>query len=102
MKVLEETPMPNDYEALARALMNAKQGPKLARGLERLNTALKTEEGRQLLQLLSQGGGADKIKVAAEAMLRGDNNAAMNAVSSLLSTKEGAALIPRLMEILGN
>ena len=92
--------MANDMEALARALMSAKQGPQLARGLEKLSALSGTPEGQELLQLLA-GGGADTVKAAATAALAGDKDAAKKAIMTLFSTKNGAALAVKLMELLG-
>ncbi len=91
--------MTNDMEALARSLMNGKASPKLARGLERLISIGNTPEGKQLLTMLTQNGN-DSVKAAAQAALSGDKDAAKNALMALFSTKEGAALAAKLVEIL--
>lgn len=90
--------MANDYEALARALMSGAQGQMAGGMMEKLSAILKTEDGRQLLTLLANGG-ADTIKGAAQATLRGDENAARAAMLKLLSTQEGAALARKLAEL---
>ena len=67
-----------DLEALARALL----------------------AGR-LLTLLASGG-ADTIKTAAQAALRGDEATARAAMASLLGTREGAMLARRMAEAMNN
>jgi len=93
--------MGNDFEALARALLATQQGKQMAavKGLEQLNALLRTPDGQRLLTLISQGG-ADTLKAAANAALQGDENAAKRAIAQLLSTREGAMLAARLMELM--
>ena len=92
--------MSNDYEALAKALMNTKQGTKVAKGIDKLGTLLKSEDGRKLMNLMVAGG-TDVIKDAAEAALAGDTASAKKMMAALLSTKEGAELAVRIAETLG-
>ena len=61
----------NDFETLARALLAGRQGQNAAGALDKFSTLLKTEDGQRLLTLLASGG-ADTIKTAAQAALRGD------------------------------
>jgi len=90
-----------EMEALARALMQSRQGnPKLAKGMEKLGAFTNTEEGQQFLRLLASGG-ADAVKKAADAALAGDKEGAKTALMSLLSTKEGAVLAAKLIELMG-
>lgn len=90
--------MANDMETLARALIASGQGAKLAKGMEKLTALTGTQEGQELMALLA-GGGSDAVKQAAQAAMTGDRDAAKNALTALFSTKEGAALAVRLMEI---
>ena len=91
-----------DFEALARALLASRQGNQNTAGMiEKLNTLLKTEDGRRLLNLLASGG-SDTVKVAAQAMLRGDEATARTAMLSLLGTRDGAILAKRLSDAFGN
>ncbi|MDD6274497.1 MAG: hypothetical protein PUA86_07390 [Clostridiaceae bacterium] len=91
----------NDLEALARALLAGRQGPSAAGALDRVSALLKTEDGRRLLTLLASGG-ADTIKTAAQAALRGDEATARAAMASLLGTREGAMLARRMAEAMNN
>ena len=92
--------MPNDFEALARALQIGSKSQKPGGvSLEKIGALLKTEDGRRLLTLLANGG-ADTIKSAAKSALRGDDAGAKIALLSLLGTKEGAALAKKLSESL--
>ncbi len=91
--------MTNDLEALARSLMSGKASPKIAKGLERLVTLGNTPEGKQILTMLSQSG-SESVKTAAQAALSGDKDTAKQALMALFSTKEGAALAAKLMEVL--
>ena len=91
----------NDLEALARALLAGRQGQSAAGALDRVSALLKTEDGRRLLTLLASGG-ADTIKTAAQAALRGDEATARAAMASLLGTREGAMLARRMAEAMNN
>ena len=90
--------MPADYETLAKMLINSPQGNKIIRGLDKLNTAISSENGRQLLTMLA-GSGGDAIKNAAAASA--DKDQARVLLSNLLSTKEGAALAGKIIELTG-
>ena len=91
----------NDFETLARALLSGRQGQNATGALEKLGTLLKTEDGKRLLTLLASGG-ADTIKTAAQATLRGDEATARSAMMSLLSTREGAMLAKRMADAMNN
>lgn len=94
--------MPNqDFETLARALLSGRQGQSAAGAIEKMGVLLKTEDGQRLLTLLASGG-ADTIKTAAQAALRGDEATARAAMMSLLGTREGAMLAKRLAEAMNN
>ena len=90
--------MPADYETLAKMLINSPQGSKIIRGLDKLNTAISSESGRQLLNMLA-GSGGDAVKNAARAAA--DKDQARVLLSNLLSTKEGAALAGKIIELTG-
>lgn len=92
--------MPADYETLAKMLINSPQGNKIIRGLDKLNTAISSENGRQLLTMLA-GSGGDAIKNAARAAASADKDQARVLLSNLLSTKEGAALAGKIIELTG-
>lgn len=92
--------MPTDYEALAKMLINSPQGGKIIRGLDKFNTAISSESGRQLLTMLA-GSGGDAVKSAARAAAAADKDQARILLSSLLSSKEGAALASKIIELSG-
>ena len=56
---------------------------------------------QRLLTLLASGG-ADTIKTAAQAALRGDEATARAAMMSLLGTREGAMLAKRMADAMNN
>jgi len=89
--------MANDFETLARALLAGRQGQAAGIPFDRIGALLKTEDGQRLLTLLAAGG-ADTIKTAAQAALRGDEATARTAMLSLLGTREGAQLMRNLAE----
>ena len=89
----------NELEQLARALLAGQPGQKGTANMEQLGALLKTEDGKRLLTLLSQGG-ADSLKTAAQAALRGDERSARAAMLSILNTKEGAELAKKIAPLL--
>jgi len=91
--------MANDMEALARALMASPQGPALAKGLEKLTALQSTQEGQAFLAALTESN-PNTVKTAAEAVMKGDRDAAKNALLTLFSTKEGAVIAAKLAELL--
>lgn len=92
--------MPTDYEVLAKMLINSPQGGKIIRGLDKFNAAISSESGRQLLTMLA-GSGGDAVKNAARAAAAADKDQARILLSSLLSSKEGAALASKIIELSG-
>lgn len=92
--------MTNEYESLAKMIMSTPQGGKIINGLDKLNGLVSTKEGQELLTMISNGG-SDAIKDAARAAVDGDQDRAKAMVTTLLSSKEGAALAAKIMEILG-
>lgn len=91
--------MANDMERLARALMAGSPGKQAAGSLDQLGNLLNTEDGQRLLTLLAAGG-ADTLKTAAQAALRGDEQTAKAAMAKLLRTREGAELAKKLSGLL--
>lgn len=91
--------MSNDYENLAKIILSTPQGAKIFSNLEKIENYMSGAEGTELLHILAEGG-ADAIKQAAIAAIDGENDKVRCAVSSLLSTKEGAALSAKLLEIM--
>ena len=92
--------MQNDYENLAKVLMASPQGAKIVKSLDKLNSVVNTESGRQLIAMLASDGG-DAIKNAAAAAASGDQDQARVLLSTLLSSPEGAQLAARIIEVVG-
>ncbi len=92
--------MAKDLEAMLKLMLRSKQDPRLAAGLEKLGALLDSPDGAVLARALA-GGGADMLKAASEAMLRGDKAAAKAAMTKLLSTKEGAEAASKLADLFG-
>lgn len=91
--------MSNDYEAMARAMLNTPQGGKVYGQLEKLMEMLGKPEGQKLAEKLANKNG-ESIKHAAEAASKGDKDGAVSAISKLLSTKEGAMFAKQIMEMM--
>ena len=92
--------MQNDYENLAKVLMASPQGAKIVKSLDKLNSVVNTESGRQLIAMLASDGG-DAIKNAAAAAASGDQDQALVLLSTLLSSPEGAQLAAKIIEVVG-
>lgn len=92
--------MQNDYENLAKVLMASPQGAKIVKSLDKLNSVVNTESGRQLIAMLASDGG-DAIKNAAVAASSGDQDQARVLLSTLLSSPEGAQLAAKIIEVVG-
>ena len=92
--------MQNDYENLAKVLMASPQGAKIVKSLDKLNSVVSTESGRQLIAMLASDGG-DAIKNAAAAAANGDQDQARVLLSTLLSSPEGAQLAAKIIEVVG-
>ena len=90
--------MQNDYENLAKVLMASPQGAKIVKSLDKLNSVVSTESGRQLIAMLASDGG-DAIKNAAAAAASGDQDQARVLLSTLLSSPEGAQLAAKIIEV---
>ena len=91
--------MATDLEAMLKLMLRSKQDPQLAAGLEKLGALLDSPDGAVLARAVASGG-ADSLKAASEALLRGDKPAAKAAMMKLLSTKEGAAAASKLADLL--
>jgi len=76
--------MATDYEAMLRLFLRSRQDPRLQQGLSKLGNLMDSEDGQKLARMMASGG-ADTIKTASEAMLRGDKAAAKAAMAKLLA-----------------
>lgn len=92
--------MQGDIDSIAKTVMQSPQGLKIITGLDKFNTTLSGESGRQLLGLLA-GPAGDSLKTAAAAAAAATKDQGRVLMSSLLASKEGAALVGKLIELLG-
>ena len=75
--------MATDLEAMLKLMLRSKQDPKLAASLEKLGALLDSPDG-EVLARAKAAGGADTLKAASEAMLRGDRAAAKEKIEKLI------------------
>ncbi len=92
--------MPGDIENAARSMMSSPQGMKIVKGLDLYNTAMNTEGGRQLINMMA-GSGGDALKNAAKAAARAQRDPGRALLQNLLSSKDGAALAAKVIEVMG-
>ena len=90
----------NDVDKAARSMLNSPQGIKIIKALDKLNAISATESGYELIVMLA-GSGSDVIKNAAKAASGVQKDRARAFLSTALSTKEGAALVAKIIEITG-
>ncbi len=88
--------MSNQLESLARSFLASSKGS--IPNMEKYMGILDSAEGKKLLQALSANGG-DALKQSAQQAASGDAAATKRLISSLLSSKEGAALAAQVMAI---
>ena len=92
--------MPGEIENIARSMMSSPQGIKIIRILDQYNSAMNTEPGRQLIEMLS-GAGGDVLKSAAKSASAAPKDQGKALISALLSSKEGTALAAKIIEVIG-
>jgi len=92
--------MPGDLDSIARNFMTTPQGMKIIQGLDKFNSAMSSENGKQLLAMLG-GSGGDALKSAAKTASEAQKDQGRALISSLLASKEGAALASKMIEVLG-
>ncbi len=92
--------MNNEVDKAARSMLNSPQGIKIIKALDKLNAISATESGYDLLVMLS-GNGSDIIKAAAKSACGVQKDRARAFLSTMLGTKEGAALVAKVIEITG-
>ena len=92
--------MVGDIENAARSMMNSPQGLKIIKGLDKYNAVMNTEQGRALISLLA-GGGGDALKHAAAFAENAQKEPGRALLQDLLSTKDGAALAGKVIEVIG-
>ena len=92
--------MPGEIENAARSMMSSPQGMKIIKGLDKYNAAMNTEGGRQLIAMIA-GSGSDALKAAAQAALHAHKDPGRALLQNLLSSKDGAALAAKVIEVMG-
>lgn len=92
--------MVGEIENVARSMMSSPQGIKIVKGLDKYNAAMNTDAGKQLIVMLGAGGG-DALKAAAAASVSVAKDPGRALLQNLLSTKDGAALAGKVIEVLG-
>ena len=91
--------MSNDFETFSKALSGNASGQKALQMMGKLTTVLNSPDGRSLLALIGSGGG-DALKQAAASVKQNDADALSTLVNSLLSSKEGIALITKFISVM--
>ncbi len=89
-----------DIDSIAKTFMGTPQGLKIIKGLDKFNTTMNSPQGKELLVLLA-GSGSDIIKQAATAAVAANGDPGRVLVSTLFSSKEGAALAAKIIEVIG-
>lgn len=57
---------------------------------------LTSQDGRRLIQMMSQANGGQALQQAANNAIRGDTSQIMQMINRLVQTPEGAALVERI------
>lgn len=89
--------MEKDFEALARSLLGNSQCGKSAANIDKYAKILSSPEGKKIVSNLTSDGG-EVLKKAASGMKNGDMNAAKSVLSSIMSSKEGAELVSKIID----
>lgn len=92
--------MQGDIDSIAKSVMQSPQGLKIITGLDKFNTALSSDSGKQLMALLA-GSGSDSLKSAAQATSGANKDVGRQFISNLLATKDGATVLGKIIELLG-
>ena len=92
--------MPGEIENVARSMMSSPQGMKIIKGLDKYNAAMNSESGRQLIAMMA-GSGSDALKAAAQAAVHSQKDPGRVLLQNLLSSKDGAALAAKAIEVMG-
>jgi hypothetical protein len=90
----------NEVDKAARSMLNSPQGLKIIKTLDKLNALSATDSGLELLNMLA-GNGAEIIKTAAKSAKDAPKDRARVFLSSMLSTKDGAGIVAKIIELSG-
>ena len=88
--------MPADMESIAKALLANADGAKIKQNMGKFSEILSSPQGKSVLNALLSDGG-EKLKKAAEDMQKGDSASAKQMISSVLSTKDGAEVLNKII-----
>ena len=92
--------MQGDINSIAKNVMQSPQGLKIITGLDKFNSALASDSGKQVLTMLA-GPAGDTLKAAAASACDAPKDQGRVFISALLSSKDGAALVGKIIELLG-
>lgn len=90
----------DNIDSIAKSVMQSPQGLKIITGLDKFNAAMSSDHGKQVLTLLS-GPANDTLRSAAAAAAASPKDQGRVLLSNLLATKDGAALVGKIIEMLG-
>ena len=88
--------MMNDYESIAKSLLNSKNGEKILKNMDKITALLKTGQGKKLIASLAAGN-PEMLKKAGNAVMSNDKSAAKRIISELISDKESRELAEKLL-----
>ena len=90
-----------EIDKAAKQMLNTPQGIRIIALLDKLNRISGTESGKQLMDMLA-GTGGDVIKQSAQAAKGAKSDRARAFVGNMMKTREGAALLAKIIEISGD
>ena len=85
-----------NWDQVAGLVSQNSKTPQTSEKMEQYKALVNTDDGKKVLQKVT---GDAKLKKSAEAALQGDTAAARKLIMQLMSTKEGATLAQKVMEI---
>ena len=85
-----------DWNSIAGLVSQNSKTPQTPEKMERYKALASTDDGKKVIQKVS---GDAKLKKSAEAAMQGDMDAAKRLLMQLISSKEGAVLAQKVMEI---
>ncbi len=88
--------MSADMESVARALLANANGDKIKQNLGKFSEILSSPKGKSVVNALLSDGG-EKLKKAAQDMQKGNDAAAKQMISSVLSTEDGAEILGKII-----
>lgn len=89
----------NEYESIAKSLLNSESGGKILKNMDKITALLKTEQGKKLVTSLASSN-PELLKKAMGAIMSNDKALAKKIISELMSDKENADFAERLLSII--